>query len=66
MNSKGNTPWRKSTRSGGNGGQCVEVRRHDGAIQVRDSKNPHGPVLTYSAEAWREFVGRIRQGDVER
>jgi hypothetical protein len=34
--------WRKSTRSGGNNGACVELSHH-GAI--RDSKNPTGPAL---------------------
>jgi hypothetical protein len=34
--------WRKSSRSGGNGGACVELA-NIGAI--RDSKNPGGPVL---------------------
>jgi hypothetical protein len=34
--------WRKSSRSGGNGGACVELASV-GAI--RDSKNPTGPVL---------------------
>jgi hypothetical protein len=66
MSSKGNTPWRKSIRSGGNGGQCVEVRRHDDAIEVRDSKDPTGPVLSFSAEAWHDFLTLIRQGESER
>jgi hypothetical protein len=35
--------WRKSSRSGGNGGACVELAHTLAA--VRDSKNPHGPVL---------------------
>jgi hypothetical protein len=34
--------WRKSSRSGGNGGACVELA-NIGA--VRDSKNPAGPTL---------------------
>jgi hypothetical protein len=34
--------WRKSTRSGGNNGACVELA-NVGA--VRDSKNPAGPTL---------------------
>jgi hypothetical protein len=36
--------WRKSSFSGGNGGDCVEVASTLGAL--RDSKNPAGPVLT--------------------
>jgi hypothetical protein len=36
--------WRKSSFSGSNGGNCVEVASTLGAL--RDSKNPSGPVLT--------------------
>jgi hypothetical protein len=35
--------WRKSSRSGGNNGACIELANHLGA--VRDSKNPTGPTL---------------------
>ena len=42
------TPWAKASKSGGNSAQCVEVRRHDGNIQVRDSKDPDGPILTFT------------------
>jgi len=62
---KTNTPWAKATRSGGNGGQCVEVRRHDGAIQVRDSKDPDGPVLTFTAGEWDAFLDGARKGEFD-
>jgi hypothetical protein len=40
--------WHKSTRSDGNGGQCVEVAALvDGGAAVRDSKNPDGAVLIF-------------------
>lgn len=53
--------WRKSTHSGGNGGECVEVARSfQGAVLVRDSKIPCGPVLTFTPEEWRTFLKRIR------
>ncbi|GAA3784424.1 DUF397 domain-containing protein [Micromonospora maritima] len=49
--------WRKSTRSGGNGGNCVEVAGNlPGVVGVRDSKDPAGPVLTFSPAAWTRFV----------
>lgn len=34
--------WRKASRSGGNGGNCVEVRAwtDGGPVEVRDSKAP--------------------------
>jgi hypothetical protein len=45
-----NARWRKSSRSGGNGGECVEVALVDGVIAVRDSKNPTGPVLIFPGD----------------
>jgi hypothetical protein len=47
-----NTEWIKATVSA-EGGDCVEVRRHDDAIEVRDSKDPDGAVLRFTA---REFA----------
>ena len=51
--------WRKSSYSGSNGGECVEVATA-GAVLVRDTANPGGPVLTFTAEAWRAFTATIR------
>ncbi len=49
--------WRKSTRSGDNGGDCVEVAHNlPGIVAVRDSKNPHGPVLVVSKDEWARFI----------
>ncbi|OZV74791.1 DUF397 domain-containing protein [Micromonospora echinospora] len=54
--------WRKSTRSGGNGGDCVEVADNlPGVVGVRDSKDPAGPALTFPPAAWRAFVGSVAQ-----
>jgi hypothetical protein len=53
--------WHKSTRSNGNGGNCVEVARNlPGVIAVRESKNPHGPVLIISRDEWARFITRLR------
>jgi len=52
-----NPVWRKATKSGSNGGQCVEVARlDDGTIGVRYSKNPNGPVLRFSQAEWEAFL----------
>lgn len=49
--------WRKSSRSGDNGGACVEVATNlPGMVAVRDSKDPAGPLLTFTARAWVDFV----------
>ncbi|MGH3390590.1 MAG: DUF397 domain-containing protein [Actinomadura sp.] len=54
--------WRKSTRSGNNGGCCVEVANLDHVIAVRDSKNPDGPKLALTRTNWRALVTSIRDG----
>ncbi|WP_079042725.1 DUF397 domain-containing protein, partial [Streptomyces albus] len=38
--------WRKSSYSGSDGGNCVEVARTPGRVHVRDSKEQRGPVLS--------------------
>jgi len=59
--------WRKARRSMANG-NCVEVRPVTGAIAVRDSQNPDGLALAYSAESWHAFTlaARLGQFDVPR
>ncbi|MEU3566456.1 DUF397 domain-containing protein [Kitasatospora sp. NPDC006786] len=55
--------WRKSTYSNGQG-NCIEIA--DGLasiVPVRDSKDLHGPVLSFTPEAWRSFVAGIQAGD---
>ena len=56
------TVWRKSSRSGDNGGDCVEVARNLHGVAVRDSKNPHGPVLTVDSTGWRDFIADVKAG----
>ena len=55
--------WRKSTKSGGNGGNCVEVARNlPRTVAVRDSKDPHGPVLAIESAEWRAFIAGVKAG----
>ena len=51
--------WRKSSYSGSNGGECVEVAA-TGAVLVRDTADRNGPMLTFTADAWRAFTAAIR------
>ena len=51
--------WRKSSYSGANGGQCVEVASADG-VAVRDTTDREGVTLEFSANAWQEFTCRLR------
>lgn len=57
--------WRKSTRSGPYTDNCVEVAFVDGAIAVRDSKNPTGPVLLFTAGEWDAFVDGAKDGEFD-
>lgn len=52
--------WRKSSHSGHQGGECVELAELSGAIGIRDSKNPDGHVHTLSRSAFRAFAWKIR------
>ncbi|WP_440102844.1 DUF397 domain-containing protein [Streptosporangium sp. H16] len=53
--------WFKSSRSGGNGGDCVEVATNlPGIVAVRDSKNPNGPTLAFTPEAWADFITSVK------
>ena len=54
--------WRKASRSSANGSECVEVANLGSAVAVRDSKNPAGGALSFTAEEWRVFAGRVRSG----
>ena len=55
--------WRKSSYSSNNGGNCLEVARNlPKVVAVRDSKDPHGPVLTLGAGVWRGFVDDVKAG----
>ena len=50
--------WRKSSYSGDNGGACVEVASA-ASVLVRDTTDRSGPVVTFTAEAWRAFTSAI-------
>lgn len=53
--------WRKSSWSAYNG-SCVEVAAAAGAVLVRDSKDPGGPVLAFTPDEWRTFLRAARSG----
>jgi len=62
--------WRKSSYSNGTGGSCVEIavltptaNEHD--VAVRDSKDPHGPALTFTARQWSAFTTAIKAHELD-
>ncbi|RQX05368.1 DUF397 domain-containing protein [Micromonospora globispora] len=55
--------WDKSTRSGDNGGECVEVADNlPGVVAVRDSKDPANPALAFATAAWSAFAAAAASG----
>jgi hypothetical protein len=58
--------WRKSSYSGTNGGNCVEVAGNlPGIVAVRDSKNPDGPTLAFTTDEWRAFLAGASAGEFD-
>jgi len=52
--------WRKSSIC--DSSTCVEVAFAGERVAMRDSKDPEGPVLTFSREAWTSFLADLRTG----
>jgi hypothetical protein len=62
--------WRKSSYSNGSGGSCVEIAvlaatAAEPYIAVRDSKDPHGPALTFTARQWTAFTAAIKSHEFD-
>lgn len=58
--------WHKSMRSGGNGGDCVEVAVNlPGIVAVRDSKDREGRTLVFTPAQWAVFLDGVRAGDFD-
>jgi len=60
-----NSGWIMSSRSAGNGGSCVEARRHDGLIEVRNSKDPEAGTVRFTAEEWDSFLFGAKRGEFD-
>ncbi|MGP3922612.1 DUF397 domain-containing protein [Streptomyces sp. 8N616] len=62
------TNWRKSSYSSGQGGECIEFAEltgsADAAVAVRDSKDPDGPRLHFTGDAWHIFLNFASEQDV--
>ncbi|MBE1531810.1 DUF397 domain-containing protein [Actinomadura algeriensis] len=57
-----NVTWRKASRSGSNGGNCVELAGLPGTVAVRDSKDPEGFVLLLTRATLREAIRTASDG----
>jgi hypothetical protein len=57
--------WTKSTFSAG-ANNCVETRRlPSGEVQVRHSRSPDGPVITYTTDEWAAFIAGAKDGQFD-
>lgn len=56
--------FRKSSRSSSNDG-CVEFGQDGGTILIRDSKDPQGPVLTFTPHEWKMFLLGVKDGEFD-
>ncbi|GAA2883996.1 DUF397 domain-containing protein [Streptosporangium fragile] len=55
--------WHKSSLSSAEGQNCVEVAALPGGGRaVRDSKDPGGPVLTFTPDEWHAFIRSVKDG----
>ncbi|WP_030666145.1 DUF397 domain-containing protein [Streptomyces rimosus] len=58
------TRWVKSSYTSAEGGNCVEwspsTAEVTGIVPVRDSKDPEGPVLTFSSPSFAEFIAGVK------
>ena len=57
--------WIMSSRSAGNGGSCFEARRHEGVIEVRNSKNPAAGTVRFTVEEWDSFLFGAKRGEFD-
>lgn len=60
----GEVSWSKSSRSNASG-DCLEVAYLLDLVGVRDSKNPDGPILTFSRAEWAAFIAGVKDGRFE-
>jgi len=66
MNNNDHVTWHKSSYSNGTGGACVETADLDAdGRAIRDSKNPTGPALTFTATEWAAFTAGVRAGEFD-
>jgi len=59
------TQWIKASASGGNG-DCVEMRQHNGQVQVRDTKDAGtGPTLGFTPAEFAAWLDGAKRGEFD-
>ena len=60
--------FKKSSYSGRGkvpGGECVEVKRTEEAVYVRDSKNPNSRILKFTLAEWQAFIKGVKNKEFD-
>ncbi|MFD1543699.1 DUF397 domain-containing protein [Nonomuraea guangzhouensis] len=58
--------WRKSSHSGGDGGNCVEVATNlPGVIAVRNSRHRSDKPLIFTPSEWAAFLAGVNDGEFD-
>jgi hypothetical protein len=60
MDTVDSAAWRKSTRSGTTGGNCVQVGGTARVVLARDTKDRDGGALVFTADAWEAFTASLK------
>ena len=59
----GTITWKVAKKC--NDGGCIRVASQSDQILIGDTKNPSGPVLSYTRDEWNAFVEGVRHGDFD-
>ncbi|MEV6983712.1 DUF397 domain-containing protein [Sphaerisporangium sp. NPDC051017] len=61
-----NAAWRKATKSGPNGGDCIEVAPlSEGRVGLRDTEAPEKAPFVVSASVWDAFIDGAKKGEFD-
>jgi hypothetical protein len=64
MSTDETTPWIKASASD-TGTSCVELRRHEGMVEVRDTKDRSGPVLRFRSDELAAFLDGAKKKEFD-
>jgi hypothetical protein len=66
MSTARDTGWIKASKSNANG-TCVEMRRHQDAIEIRDTKaHGAGPTLTFTPAELDAWLDGAKKGEFDK
>lgn len=57
--------WRKSSFSGANGGDCVEIADLGATVLVRNSKRPDAGAITFGRSQLAAFIEGCKAGEFD-